>query len=125
MLEGVTKKKNSSLMRIFASRKLWFLKVLVLHLLFNRTSSSFQGLVIAGIGDINRPVESVSLRQVGALAATGFIWSRYSLVIIPKNWSLFSVNMFVGLTNMYQVVRVLIYQQNLAKEESQKAIEAK
>lgn len=113
-------------MRIFASRKLWFLKVLVLHLLFNRTSSSsFQGLVIAGIGDINRPVESVSLRQVGALAATGFIWSRYSLVIIPKNWSLFSVNMFVGLTNMYQVVRVLIYQQNLAKEESQKAIEAK
>ena len=71
-------------------------------------------------------MESVSLRQVGALAATGFIWSRYSLVIIPKNWSLFSVNMFVGLTNMYQVVRVLIHQQNLAKEEkSQKAIEAK
>ena len=74
-----------------------------------------QGLVIAGIGDINRPVESVSLRQVGALAATGFIWSRYSLVIIPKNWSLFSVNLFVGLTNMYQVVRVLLHEQNKKK----------
>ncbi|KAI9553563.1 hypothetical protein GHT06_021481 [Daphnia sinensis] len=67
------------------------------------------GLVLAGIGDMNRPVEKVSIRQSGALAATGFIWSRYSLVIIPKNWSLFSVNMFVGLTNLYQVVRVLLH----------------
>lgn len=30
------------------------------------------------------------------LLATGFIWSKYSLVIIPKNWSLFAVNFFVG-----------------------------
>lgn len=75
-----------------------------------------QGLVIAGIGDMNRPVENVSIRQSGALAATGFIWSRYSLVIIPKNWSLFSVNLFVGLTNIYQVIRVLLH------EQKQKAI---
>jgi len=58
---------------------------------------------------MSRPVEKVSIRQSGALAATGFIWSRYSLVIIPKNWSLFSVNLFVGLTNAYQVVRVLLH----------------
>lgn len=86
--------------------------------------SSPQGLVIAGIGDISRPVENVSLRQVGALAATGFIWSRYSLVIIPKNWSLFSVNMFVGLTNMYQVVRVLLHQQEQKKKSATLAIKA-
>lgn len=68
-----------------------------------------KGLVLAGIGDMNRPVEKVSIRQSGALAATGFIWSRYSLVIIPKNWSLFSVNLFVGLTNVYQLIRVMLH----------------
>ncbi|KAL1139136.1 hypothetical protein AAG570_009196 [Ranatra chinensis] len=66
------------------------------------------GLVIAGLGDINRPVEKVSLSQSAALAATGIIWSRYSLVIIPKNWSLFSVNVFVALTGLYQVGRVIM-----------------
>jgi hypothetical protein len=75
--------------------------------------------VIAGIGDMNRPVENVSIRQSGALAATGFIWSRYSLVIIPKNWSLFSVNMFVGLTNIYQVIRVLLHEQKQQKAITQ------
>jgi len=71
------------------------------------------GLVLAGIGDLQRPVETVSIRQSGALAATGFIWARYSLVIIPKNWSLFSVNVFVGLTSMYQVVRVIMHERQL------------
>jgi len=77
------------------------------------------GLVIAGIGDMSRPVEKVSIRQSGALAATGFIWARYSLVIIPKNWSLFSVNMFVGLTNIYQVIRVLLHEQKQQKAITQ------
>eukprot|EP00126_Sphaerothecum_destruens_P005700 Sdes_comp18971_c0_seq3m9501 len=66
-------------------------------------------LVIAGIVDIQRPVETMSLTQQVALAATGMIWSRYSLVIIPKNWSLFAVNIFVGLTGFYQTVRVVRY----------------
>lgn len=70
-------------------------------------------MVLAGIGDLQRPVETVSIRQSGALAATGFIWARYSLVIIPKNWSLFSVNVFVGLTSMYQVVRVIMHERQL------------
>ena len=65
---------------------------------------------------MKRPVETVSIRQSGALAATGFIWSRYSLVIIPKNWSLFSVNVFVGLTSLYQVVRVIIYERELKQK---------
>ena len=63
-------------------------------------------LVIAGLGDIQRPVEKVSLPQSTSLAATGLIWARYSLVIIPKNWSLFSVNLFVGFTGLYQLGRI-------------------
>ncbi|BFZ09795.1 hypothetical protein BsWGS_12834 [Bradybaena similaris] len=63
-------------------------------------------LVIAGLGDMTRPAEKLSVRQSAALCATGFIWSRYSLVIIPKNYSLFAVNFFVGLTGSSQLARI-------------------
>lgn len=72
-------------------------------------------LVIAGIGDLTRPDEKLSPSQSTALAATGLIWSRYSMVIIPKNWSLFSVNIFVALTGLYQLFRIYNYRQGLYK----------
>lgn len=68
-----------------------------------------KGLVIAGIGDLSRPVDQLSVSQSGALAATGVVWSRYSLVIIPKNYSLFSVNVFVACTQIYQLFRAFKY----------------
>ncbi|XP_044738434.1 mitochondrial pyruvate carrier 2-like [Chrysoperla carnea] len=71
------------------------------------------GLVCAGIGDLQRPAEAISLPQTIALSATGLIWSRYSLVIIPKNYSLFSVNVFVAATQLYQMARAIKYQQSL------------
>ncbi|KAA0197038.1 hypothetical protein HAZT_HAZT007093 [Hyalella azteca] len=64
------------------------------------------GLVIAGLGDLKRPAEKLSVSQSGALAATGLIWSRYSLVITPRNLNLFSVNLFVAVTGCYQLYRV-------------------
>lgn len=76
-------------------------------------------LVIAGLKDTNRPVETLSLTQNTALAATGIIWSRYSLVIIPKNYQLFSVNIFVGAIGIYQVARILHYQYTQSKEAKQ------
>ena len=36
----------------------------------------------------------------------GLIWARYSLVIIPKNWLLFSVNIGLGLTGINQLCRI-------------------
>jgi hypothetical protein len=42
------------------------------------------------------------------LAATGLIWSRYSLVIIPKNYSLLTVNMFVAGTGLMQLSRIFV-----------------
>ncbi|XP_064535280.1 mitochondrial pyruvate carrier 2-like [Drosophila montana] len=65
-------------------------------------------LVLAGIGDIlQRPPENVSLNQSSVLAATGLIWSRYSVVIIPKNYSLLSVNVVVFLTQAYLISKHL------------------
>lgn len=77
----------------------------------------FQSLVIAGLGDLSRPANQLSLGQSGSLLATGLIWSRYSLVIIPKNYSLFSVNVFVALTQIIQLYRAYDYSQK------QKALE--
>ena len=47
-------------------------------------------LVLAGLSDLNRPAENLSLGQNVALAATGAIWSRYSLVITPVNYQVLS-----------------------------------
>lgn len=85
----------------------------------------WQGLVIAGISDLSRPVETISIKQSSALALTGFIWSRYSLVIIPKNWGLFSVNLFVGFTGLYQLTRVFMHERHLKALEESAAISNK
>ena len=66
-------------------------------------------LVIAGIADLARPVETLSPSQSAALTATGFIWARYCLVIVPKNYYLFSVNAFLGSTGLTQLTRIIKY----------------
>ncbi|XP_017759731.1 PREDICTED: mitochondrial pyruvate carrier 3-like [Eufriesea mexicana] len=72
------------------------------------------GLVIAGLGDLQRPANQISISQSSALGITGLIWTRYSLAITPKNWSLFSVNLFVAITALYQVSRGIMYQKEQA-----------
>lgn len=71
------------------------------------------GLVIAGLGDYSRPPEKLSLSQSAVLAATGTIWSRYSLIIIPKVWNLFAVNFFLALTGYWQLFRIYQYRKSL------------
>jgi hypothetical protein len=43
-------------------------------------------LVIAGISDFARPAEKLSLTQNAALTTTGMIWTRWCLIIKPKNY---------------------------------------
>lgn len=43
-------------------------------------------LVIAGISDFARPAEKLSLTQNFALTCTGLIWTRWCLIIKPKNY---------------------------------------
>ncbi|KAJ2082709.1 Mitochondrial pyruvate carrier subunit [Coemansia sp. RSA 988] len=66
------------------------------------------GLVIAGLGDLTRPVDQISVRQQLSLAATGLIWTRWSTIITPKNYSLAAVNFFVGCNAAYQLSRVAL-----------------
>ena len=93
-----------------------------------------QALVAAGVKDINRPAEKLSPLQSGGtlrlvspgsfletpltsvdrggaagLALTGIIWSRYSTQIIPVNYSLLTVNVFVAATGLYQCYRIWKY----------------
>ncbi|KAL4656844.1 brain protein 44-like [Arapaima gigas] len=79
------------------------------------------GLVMAGMADMTRPAEKLSTSQSTVLMATGFIWSRYSLVIIPKNWFLFAVNFFVGMAGTSQLYRIWRYNQ-LLKSNQQAAV---
>ncbi|XP_041933894.1 mitochondrial pyruvate carrier 2-like isoform X1 [Alosa pseudoharengus] len=71
------------------------------------------GLVIAGISDFTRPAEKLSTYQSAVLTTTGFIWARYSLVIIPRVWNLFAVNSFLGLAGSFQLFRIWRYNQGL------------
>lgn len=66
-------------------------------------------LVAAGLKDLNRPAEKLSVSQNTALTLTGFIWVRYSLVITPVNYSLAAVNFFVGLSGLTQLGRLAHY----------------
>ncbi|KAK1426560.1 hypothetical protein QVD17_15236 [Tagetes erecta] len=63
------------------------------------------GISIANIADFAKPPEKLSYPQQFAVTATGIIWSRYSMVITPKNWNLFSVNVAMAGTGLYQLSR--------------------
>jgi len=69
-------------------------------------------LVAAGLKDLARPAEKLSVNQNVALAATGFIWVRYSFVIYPVNYSLAAVNFFVGASGVTQLYRIWDYRRN-------------
>ncbi|CAG8603811.1 10227_t:CDS:2 [Acaulospora colombiana] len=63
----------------------------------------------AGLKDLQRPPEKLSVSQNAALACTGFIWVRYSMVITPINYSLGAVNFFVGMSGLTQLYRIWEY----------------
>ncbi|KAG2150413.1 mitochondrial pyruvate carrier [Suillus clintonianus] len=72
-------------------------------------------LVAAGVKDLSRPADKLSISQNVALACTGFIWVRYSLVITPINYSLAAVNFFVGSTGLGQLARIANHRYNNAE----------
>lgn len=80
-------------------------------------------LVIAGINDFQRPVEKLSGTQQIALFCTGAIWTRWCLIIKPKNYFLASVNFFLGTVAGYQLTRIYGYQRSLGHSPSQSVLE--
>ncbi|KAL0260521.1 hypothetical protein SLS55_004210 [Diplodia seriata] len=67
------------------------------------------GLVLAGVADFFRPAENLSLSQNCALTATGAIWTRWCLIIKPKNVFLATVNFFLGCVGLIQTSRILMW----------------
>ncbi len=67
---------------------------------------TLQFISLANVSDLNRPADKLSTSQQIAISATGLIWSRYSMVITPVNWNLFSVNIFMAATGLYQLYRI-------------------
>jgi mitochondrial pyruvate carrier 2 len=83
-------------------------------------------LVLTGVSDFARPAENLSLTQNLALTATGAIWTRWCLIIKPKNYFLAAVNFFLFLVGTTQVSRIFVYQQSLKgasiKDEAKAAV---
>ncbi|KAF4320008.1 hypothetical protein BBO99_00005659 [Phytophthora kernoviae] len=67
---------------------------------------------IANLADMRHSAEHISVTQQTAVTATGVIWSRYSMVITPKNWNLFAVNVFMAGTGIAQFYRKFQYDRN-------------
>ncbi|KAH8365018.1 hypothetical protein KR200_008508 [Drosophila serrata] len=66
------------------------------------------GMVVAGLGDtLSRPAQNISLNQCGSLAAASLIYTRYSMVITPKNYFMLSVNLTVFMIQSFLIGRHL------------------
>ncbi|GAA6057535.1 hypothetical protein JCM3770_000572 [Rhodotorula araucariae] len=76
------------------------------------------GLVAAGLKDLSRPAEVISVPQNLALTATGLIWVRYSFVITPVNYSLAAVNLFVAGTGITSLYRAYDWQRKSPAEQA-------
>lgn len=59
----------------------------------------------ANMLNLDKPTDTISLAQTFALTCTGVIWSRYSFVINPVNYNLAIVNIALGLSSGYHLVR--------------------
>ncbi|KAJ5946101.1 UPF0041-domain-containing protein [Penicillium verhagenii] len=81
-------------------------------------------LVIAGISDFYRPPEKLSLTQNGALMATGAIWTRWCLIIKPRNVLLAAVNFFLGCVGVVQVTRIVNYRRSLESSTQETVVES-
>ncbi|PMD60851.1 UPF0041-domain-containing protein [Hyaloscypha bicolor E] len=81
-------------------------------------------LVLAGISDFYRPAEKLSLTQNVALTCTGLIWTRWCLIIKPRNIMLASVNFFLGLVGVVQVSRIVAYNTSQKKLTAGQQVEA-
>ncbi|URE39472.1 hypothetical protein MUK42_17151 [Musa troglodytarum] len=80
------------------------------------------GISIANVADFAKPPEKISYPQQVAVTCTGLIWSRYSTVITPKNWNLFSVNVAMAGTGIYQLARKIRMSSLLSQAQGHKTL---
>lgn len=80
-------------------------------------------IVLAGISDFYRPAEKLSLTQNAALTATGLIWTRWCLIIKPRNILLATVNFFLGMVGIVQVTRIINYNYSVKGKTTAEQVE--
>jgi trans-2-enoyl-CoA reductase len=81
-------------------------------------------LVLAGASDFTRPADQLSLNTNFALMCTGAIWTRWCLIIKPKNVFLGAVNFFLFLVGGTQVIRILMHQRSVGEAKEEVKVEA-
>ncbi|XP_020553839.1 mitochondrial pyruvate carrier 3-like [Sesamum indicum] len=74
------------------------------------------GITIANVTDFSKPPETLSYPQQLAVAVSGLIWARYSTIVTPKNWNLFSVSVGMSATGLYQLARKTGHDYNLSEK---------
>jgi len=62
-------------------------------------------LSINNLLDYDRPVEKISTSMMSALALTGVLFSRWSMVIVPVNYNLLVVNVALAASSGYHLAR--------------------
>ncbi|XP_044316114.1 mitochondrial pyruvate carrier 2-like isoform X2 [Drosophila rhopaloa] len=73
-------------------------------------------LAVAGLSDtVNRPASAISLNQSASLAITCLIWTRYAVVIIPKNYNYMGANIAIFLVQSYLIIKHLRWRQENAR----------
>lgn len=83
------------------------------------------GISIANIADLQRPAEVVSYPQQVAVTATGIIWSRFATQIVPVNYNLLAVNVFMAGSGLMQLSRKIKYDYFGGKEAAAAEAEVK
>src|SRR5271168_4276094 len=68
----------------------WHLGLMMLTISFHEICADYfcteqWAIVLAGVSDFYRPAEKLSLTQNLALTATGLIWTRWCMIIKPRN----------------------------------------
>ena len=67
--------------------------------------------------DLEKPTEKMSMSNQIALTVTGVIWTRYSVVITPVNYNLAAVNLVLGISSGYHLMRKLKNEYMVGAEE--------
>ena len=67
------------------------------------------GLVLAGLLDMKKPAEAISLNMTGVLCAYSALFMRFAWMVVPRNYILLSCHVCNISVQGYQLSRALEY----------------
>ncbi|EXC25533.1 hypothetical protein L484_009843 [Morus notabilis] len=81
--------------------------LIVVNIIVHFWAPTFKwGVIIANLLDSSKSPEELSYpQQAAAIAGSALVWAKYSTVVTPKNWNLFSSSIGMAATAGYQLAR--------------------